>query len=446
MQPNVSSGDGLGQGFTGGSWQRPETQTQQQVERLPLVTLGLAIPRRESGYRELGSGGKRAAKRARAVHAVIKGEGPVRSAGLFGSLPQEIFLRILTTYLGSNTDLLAVRVTCQYAEKLCAKIFENHELLRLSSMREIRAATIWCKDLRELYIDDSQLSDRELCAIARGCTKLKVFSANNWDNVSSHGVGMFFSFLNNLEDVRLFNCWALDDWAIVRLSERCKLVKKICFSNCGSISFESLGMLSQRSTLVDVELSHSPHISDVGIIALTREQASKGSLQRLCLKGCVNITDVALRFLPQYCPRLETLDISAIPNITNKICALLARGCRELKTLYCSQNPNVNSGVTLLLSLSESLETLDVSMCPKVSDVCFLSLTKKVSRKIKRIIIQGCPLVTDHGYRALDAKFPGARVRSCSSSSSSGAVTYHHNQSQHSLTDKDHQIKTMRLR
>lgn len=343
--------------------------------------------------------------------------------GLLAALPKELVVRILAKYVFHVGDLLAVRASCFLGDVVCRQILSARRTSLSSDSRGIRVATMWCRDTAELHVEGLPLTDNELCNVARGLRKLHTFSARRWGDVTAHGLGMFFSFLNELKHLDLRDCEQLDDWALTRLAERCPRLQTLRLRGCSGVGADGVEVVARHCSLVELDLAWCAGVNRSAVHALIASPSAP-TLRRLSLAGCAVLDDAMVRWLAHRCDNLEALDVSHAPRISDLALRALAHSCKgRLRELNLAGCAGVRSaGVMLIVCSCLKLTALDISGCEHVADYCFLCLEGPTAR-LEALGLERCLALSARGVAAARRRFPAARlaVDELLSSSSSSA-------------------------
>ncbi|KAJ3027550.1 hypothetical protein HDV00_011030 [Rhizophlyctis rosea] len=156
------------------------------------------------------------------------------------------------------------------------------------------------------------------------------------------------------------------------------------------------GMLQVDSRLVsDVDLSLWHKRIDDKIVANVACFVG-GTVRKLNLKGCWQVTDKGLSTLGAYCPNLEVLCLASVWDITDAGLADLVRMCRNLREVDLSNCRKLgDAGVMSLVEGAENLETLSVSYCKNLTDGVMDNAGWK---RVRKVNFQRCTGIFDGGF------------------------------------------------
>ena len=127
------------------------------------------------------------------------------------------------------------------------------------------------------------------------------------------------------------------------------------------------------------------------------------------LNGSVNLTDTALEYIC-HMSRLKTLHMSRCPNLTFTIPVMRKfRGLEFLTDLNLSWNDRLtDEAMRVVASVCFSLQVLNVSHCPKLSNQSMLFLSERPTshKSLTEVDISSCVQIDDTGVLALTSKNP----------------------------------------
>eukprot|EP00802_Teleaulax_amphioxeia_P011994 Tamp_12032.p1 GENE.Tamp_12032~~Tamp_12032.p1 ORF type:complete len:564 (-),score=141.49 Tamp_12032:162-1763(-) len=152
-----------------------------------------------------------------------------------------------------------------------------------------------------------RISDASLEAIACKCAKLQTLTLRNCDSISDRGLLVLSEgACANLARLDLSRCKKVSDEGLVPLIAKCKSLSHVSLNSAGFVSFDegtgeqthgitdrTLVALRENSvkSLEELDVSWCRGISDEGLGHLVDNAYN---LKALCLRGCVQITEIFL--------------------------------------------------------------------------------------------------------------------------------------------------------
>jgi hypothetical protein len=110
---------------------------------------------------------------------------------------------------------------------------------------------------------------------------------------------------------------------------------------------------------------------------------------------------------------LQHLNLNGSTGIGDGVIASIVTSCRNLETLRISSGDITNASVIDIATRS-SITVVDLSYC-KITDNAIAKLAKNVNKKLLRIRLKGCSLLTIESTRVLKKHCPNALVYWCKS-------------------------------
>lgn len=363
--------------------------------------------------------------------------------------------------LTSETAAVII-ASCHELEDLnfrkCTRICDN--LLQLIATN--------CPHLRSIDISYcSRITPRGLECLWR-CTELESLTAAGCSELTDAA----FSGFSRLSTFDAFNCGRLTDATLRSLAMRSSETLRVLRASSKLFTDEAAaGLIATASSLEVVDFSGS---SQVGLKALHAALEHRGmNVQKLSFAGCATITDaafpqmsspslakglspfqwtsvdlftptanmsslnlsgtqitdVAVRWISEFCPQLVALNVSGCSEVTDAglgtviaklplallnaskcpkltdapFCNLAKRASAHLRQVAFSSNPEITDNTMNALALHcPNLRELDCSYCHRISDESFTRVVTSC-RSIEVLIVDDCPLVTDRSFAALSA-------------------------------------------
>merc|ERR1711876_79338 len=142
-----------------------------------------------------------------------------------------------------------------------------------------------------------------------------------------------------------------------------------------------------------INLSFCVSVTDTGLKSLSRVS----SLGELNLRSCDNVSDIGVGFLAEGCSGLDKLDVSFCDRVSDSSMAHIATGLAHLRSLSLSSCQITDAGVTRIAKDLESLETLNMGQCTRLTDKTVETITQ-----IKSVDLYGCTKISTEGLKVLN--------------------------------------------
>jgi F-box/leucine-rich repeat protein 2/20 len=211
--------------------------------------------------------------------------------------------------------------------------------------------------------------------------------------------------------LNISNCNGIQGQGLIAVAECCKQLRKVDFSaNTTLERFAISKIFYECHRLEEVTVNHARQVGDDEIRALA--QNSHGVTTFIARESHF-ISDQALLALSQFCPDLDTVDVSRENGqfrITD-VCLLAmgerSKALRVLNLNGCDQVSDV--GIQWLANGCRSLEELHMSGCSRVSDAG-LRFMGECCRNLKLLDLTGAQYASDVGLTSLCSGCPNLKT------------------------------------
>ncbi|KAJ3681925.1 hypothetical protein LUZ60_014498 [Juncus effusus] len=274
-----------------------------------------------------------------------------------------------------------------------------------------------CKKLESISLTGfSRVTDAGFRAIIHSCLglrKLRVSHGNNLTDLVFHDIS---ATSLSLTHVSLRWCKLLTDLGIKRLSFN-KDLNVLDLRDCRSLGDEALNALSNLPEL-QVLLLDNTDISDQGISYLG---LGSSPLVTLSLRGCKKLTNSCIPSLliGSIKSTLQSLDLSRVPNITDEGILSLARTrvpLTELRLRECTKIGDIS--IMALASMQfegeiygSSIRLLDMFECGGITPLAFRWFKKPYFPRLRWLGVKGCLNRDMVDALARSRKFLGVKCR-----------------------------------
>ncbi|GAQ79719.1 hypothetical protein KFL_000360340 [Klebsormidium nitens] len=205
---------------------------------------------------------------------------------------------------------------------------------------------------------------------------------------------------NNLVQLNLYGT-GVDDTAVAAIGRYCKGLERLSLAGCHDVTDSGLKLLGEGcKRLQDLNVVRCWRVTDKGLAAIG--EGCGATIKFLSLGFHTEVHDRGMRALATSCPNLELLAVSDCNNMTDAGVRTVVRRCkwlRILKITACLQVKDVS--LDLIGRLATSLEILELRSLI-ITDRAFSHLAAAGgSPALKRIVLAGCPYITDKGLMSL---------------------------------------------
>lgn len=214
------------------------------------------------------------------------------SAPLLSVLNEDLLIRILS-FISHDPDRKAFRLVCK-------------TFLRVDSFHRTHLRILRPEFINTLLSKFPRIYSLDLSAcpqIDDGAVAMLV------------GNGLLPDWCRRLKRLVLSRSTGLKSAGLEMLIRSCPLLEAIDVSYCWSFGDREAAALSFGGSLRDVKMDRCLGLTDVGLAKIA---IGCQCLEKLCLKWCIEITDLGIDLLSKKCRELKELDISYL-----KVCYLL---------------------------------------------------------------------------------------------------------------------------
>ncbi|KXS20742.1 RNI-like protein [Gonapodya prolifera JEL478] len=209
------------------------------------------------------------------------------------------------------------------------------------------------------------VTDAGLISIGVGCRSLEVLNLSNCRKITDEGVTFLMANASSLRSLSLSYCKNISAASFQDPTHWAEL-ESLNLQRCTGIfdnAFESLR--GYQLTLTELNLSDCSFLTDESVALIA---SGCTELEVLSLSFCCSMTDAMADHIAA-CKSLRVLDLSFCGNaVTDTVCLLLAGNLPFLERLSLRGCVQVTStGVQALMDMARSLRVLNVSQCRGVT-------------------------------------------------------------------------------
>jgi hypothetical protein len=191
---------------------------------------------------------------------------------------------------------------------------------------------------------------------------------------------------------------------------------------CNLTDIAVMALAEACAELQTVTLTDCPSVTDASVIKL-----AKGCprLQTVWLNRCVKIMDASLIELGKGCPHLQTLSLNGCFNIKDAGVIDLAKGCSQLQTIYLNACAEITDASVVALGQGcPQLKQVYLACCNKITDAGVTKLCEGCPR-LHTVSLYQCPEITDVGVIELGKGCPQLHtvwLNSCTKVTDNGVI------------------------
>lgn len=250
-----------------------------------------------------------------------------------------------------------------------------------------------------------ELQKAAFFSLARTCGALVELDVSNSDVVTDDMVNAIAAALPKLSGLNLCGCSRITDAGVSILTKKLQHLDQLRLDDNAFVSDASLLQLmkSRGARLKTLWLRRCHNVSDATVKELFASLPR--ALEDLSLGDCDEVTDDAMEFLvsvPSYYgtkrvstyTALSKLDISGCSRLTALSFAWIAAALPLLTHLSVARCASMSDKSVRSLSSLERLQVLDVSCCPRISDVGMAAFFKPETASSAGVNTQRRPLQT----------------------------------------------------
>ncbi|KAF3647693.1 putative pentatricopeptide repeat-containing protein-like [Capsicum annuum] len=267
---------------------------------------------------------------------------------------------------------------------------------------EVIATSFSCLRILNLH-SCKGITDKGLAAIGSNLSSLRSLDVSYCRKITDKGLLAVAEGCRDLRTLHLAGCRFASDSLMKALSNNCRNVEELGLQGCTNITNAGLSVLVKGCRKIKhLDVNKCSSIDDIGISCVS--EACSLTLKTLKLLDCYKVGDDSILSLANYCKGLETLVIGGCRNISDESMKSLAAACSgSLKKLRMDWCLNItDSSLDCILSKCRKLEVLDIGCCEEVTDAAFQQLgSENFMLGLKILKVSNCPKITIEGLKKL---------------------------------------------
>ena len=223
--------------------------------------------------------------------------------------------------------------------------------------------------------------------LARKCTGISTFCLQS-DYFTDTGLTSLAEFLPQLKYLNIKGCEKLTSKSFQEIGNKLPNLKELYMENCKNVDDEGIKALAQNCH----------------------------TIESLSIASCFDLTDESIFFIAACLPGLKFLNMTRI-NLSDIALHRLAQFCTQLETLHISQLPLhvTPEGLCKLIRHSPHLKILDISLCEHIVDDNVIFVIGQTCSNMQELNLIGCAKLTDQALITLGLRCRGLEVLNVSS-------------------------------
>lgn len=218
-------------------------------------------------------------------------------------------------------------------------------------------------------------------------------------NPNQYGEKLNLDWLREVQSSRFVNFF------VDRVSRNLNVLE-LDFSSFPNLSVQDLSFIaSNLRETKSIDLSGLKNLDSNVLASMTRHFEF---LERLVLRDCDKLMDVAMKTTAETCTWLREIMLAGCVRITSKGVAALAKGCSKLELMELDRCHRIsNEALGCLGEGCDHLATLRLSDCIHVRDQGLSSLALKapLPEYLMRLSLANCIYITDKGLENIASTF-----------------------------------------
>ncbi|EGC35315.1 hypothetical protein DICPUDRAFT_152393 [Dictyostelium purpureum] len=193
-----------------------------------------------------------------------------------------------------------------------------------------------------------------------------------------------------------------------------KQIQELIIKNPAKLSDDAFQQFQSWQTLKILDLSGCSKLSDNVFFNLPECL----NLEQLILEACYNLTDKSAKSIASIMPNLWKLSLKGLKFLTDEGVQTIVEKCKKIKDLKLSRCHTLTSYSADLIAehLGDTLERIDLSICPQIVEESLINLLKKCTPKLIAINFSENQTVSEETIKVINESFPNLqhlRLDSC---------------------------------
>jgi F-box/leucine-rich repeat protein 2/20 len=212
----------------------------------------------------------------------------------------------------------------------------------------------------------AKITDTAVQYICTNCPNLETLDLEGCRRVTDHGVAGLVD-LSSLRTLRLDGLNKVSAGVVLSVAAQCGELSSLSLSGLAIDDKAIIDLSNECKGIQGLELVGCNAVSDTGLLNLAGKLNS--SLQTLNLSYCSKITDLGVEALAQQCGNLVSLNLYGCIKLSSAGIVALKK-CTHLRSLNLSCTAVDDDGIHSLVANGglENLREIDIYNCQKLSD------------------------------------------------------------------------------
>ena len=244
-----------------------------------------------------------------------------------------------------------------------------------------------CKDLEQLSVVGSDVTDESIISIATNCRGLLLLDVSNCLHLTDASIISISFHCSDLTDLHVSCCTLLTDKSIKSISSNCSSLRVIELMGCKITDASILSIASHCPGLSKLNVAGCQHLTDASFISISIYCTS---LEVFHLRE-TNLSNEGLCSIAIHCKKLRTLNILRCSNWYYLNNPWTTESLKPLEYLNVSQTNVTDSDIRVIAENCTRLKSLEADNCLKTTDASFLVLLYKLYvSPVKPMLINLC--------------------------------------------------------
>eukprot|EP01125_Pyxidicula_operculata_P000566 TRINITY_DN10572_c0_g1_i1.p1 TRINITY_DN10572_c0_g1~~TRINITY_DN10572_c0_g1_i1.p1 ORF type:complete len:446 (+),score=29.09 TRINITY_DN10572_c0_g1_i1:146-1339(+) len=263
----------------------------------------------------------------------------------------------------------------------------------------------YCTQLLYLNLRGTNITDKSIIHISEKCSSLRDLSLGSCYHITDHGV-QTIAKLEYLETLCLSDCGSVTNYSMERVIRQCRNLRMLDLCKTHVNDFTILTIHSFSSKLQILDVTGAISLANGPLITLIQKTPL---LRIINLSFCTRVRDSVLHELGTHSMHLQKLSINGC-RLVSDVGVRSLTNCKEINEIQMSGVLGVSDySILELLESCEYLEIINLSQCPKITDITVHALSKGSQLpRLRSVNFSQCQLVTEASVKQLREVAPSS--------------------------------------